>query len=413
MKGCVMRKLGIFVAILLLAAVVLTVNRPASAAAGWLTSYDDAVAQAEATGKPILADFTGSDWCGWCKKLDKEVFSTSAFKEWAGENVILLVLDFPRSKVLPAKLKKQNQKLRKKYGVTGYPTILFLDEKGGVIGKSGYRRGGAEAWIVNAQNIIDQRPVDETKPRLMSSLDAAGKAAKETKRPVLIVATDSADKAKTVKEGLFADADFIKLTHTRLVAVHMDISDTDDAEAKRFAKVVSKLHVDKESRVLLVSRNGKKLLMQATGDEETGKLLASLQESLPELTYDGKWTEDYEQAKALAAALELPMLLDFSGSDWCPPCIKMEKDVFSKKAFHKYAAKNLVLVLVDFPRRKPQSAQRKQRNQALAQKYGVRAYPTMIVVDAEGKELGKMIGYVAGGTTGFISKVKGFVAAAK
>ena len=107
-----MRKFGIFVAILLVAAVVLTVNRPAAGGQGWLTSYDDAVAQAEATGKPILADFTGSDWCGWCIKLDKEVFSTSAFKEWASENVILLVVDFPRSKTLPAKLKKQNQKLK-------------------------------------------------------------------------------------------------------------------------------------------------------------------------------------------------------------------------------------------------------------------------------------------------------------
>ena len=407
-----MRKFGIFVAILLLVGVVLTVNRPASGGEGWLTSHDDAVAQAEATGKPILVDFTGSDWCGWCIKLDKEVFSTSAFKEWAGENVILLVLDFPRSKSQSAKLKQQNQRLQQKYGVRGYPTILFLDEKGGVIGRSGYRRGGAEAWIVNAQNVIDQRPVDATKPRLMTSLDAAGRAAKTSQRPVLIVATDSADKAKAVKEGLFADGDFIKLTNTRLVAVHMDISDEDD-EAKRFAKVVSKLHVDKESRVLLVSHNGKKLLMQATGDEETSKLLASLQESLPELSYDGEWTEDYERAKALAASLELPMLLDFSGSDWCPPCIKMEKDVFSEKAFHKYAAENLVLVLVDFPRRKPQSAQLKQRNQALAQTYGVQAYPTMIVVDAEGKELGRMVGYVAGGTTGFISKVKGFVAAAK
>ena len=118
---------------------------------GWLTSWEKAKKLSKATGRPILADFTGSDWCGWCIKLKDEVFSKDEFKKWAAKNVILLELDFPRSKTLPDELKKQNEALRKQYEVRGYPTILFLDANEKVLGRSGYMKGGPEAWIKDAE----------------------------------------------------------------------------------------------------------------------------------------------------------------------------------------------------------------------------------------------------------------------
>jgi len=120
-------------------------------AEGWLTSYDEAVKQSKKTGKPILADFTGSDWCGWCIKLHKEVFDTADFKSWAKKNVILLELDFPQTKPQPAALKAQNSKLQKKYQIQGYPTILFLDATGKVKGSYGYDAGGPKVWTKNAE----------------------------------------------------------------------------------------------------------------------------------------------------------------------------------------------------------------------------------------------------------------------
>jgi protein disulfide-isomerase len=99
----------------------------ASAKAGWLVDLDEAYAISEKSGKPILANFTGSDWCGWCKKLDADVFSKPAFKEWADKNVVLLELDFPRRFKIPQKNAQQNAGMAQALGITGYPTVWVLD----------------------------------------------------------------------------------------------------------------------------------------------------------------------------------------------------------------------------------------------------------------------------------------------
>ncbi|MBI5725933.1 MAG: thioredoxin family protein [Planctomycetes bacterium] len=131
-------------------------SKPASApAVEWLTSYAKAVEAAKKDKKLILADFTGSDWCGWCKKLKAEVFDTDEFKTWAAKNVILLELDFPKKKQQDDATKKQNQELNDKYKIEGFPTILFLKADGTKVGQTGYVKGGAKVWIENAQKIIE------------------------------------------------------------------------------------------------------------------------------------------------------------------------------------------------------------------------------------------------------------------
>ena len=114
-----------------------------------------------AVGKPdagaYRADFTGSDWCGWCMKLKSEVFDTPEFKEWAKKNVVLLELDFPKQKQLPEELKKQNQELAQKNNIQGYPTILFFDAKGKKVGQTGYVKGGPEAWIKEAEKAMGSK----------------------------------------------------------------------------------------------------------------------------------------------------------------------------------------------------------------------------------------------------------------
>lgn len=118
------------------------------------------------------------------------------------------------------------------------------------------------------------------------------------------------------------------------------------------------------------------------------------------------WTDDVDKAMKYAAASKRQILMDFSGSDWCGWCIKLHNEVFVKDAFKAYADKNLVLVEVDFPRGKEQSAEMKARNSKLATKYGVRGFPTVIVLDpTTGKELGRT-GYVKGGPEAFITAVK-------
>jgi cytochrome c biogenesis protein CcmG, thiol:disulfide interchange protein DsbE len=135
---------------------------------GWLVSYAEASEVSKKTGRPILVNFTGSDWCGWCIKLKDEVFSKPEFREWASRSVVLLELDFPRSKEMPDDLKAQNATLRDKYEIRGYPTILFLDHEGTIMGRSGYKPGGPEAWIPDAEKQVAEftakRSVNATAP---------------------------------------------------------------------------------------------------------------------------------------------------------------------------------------------------------------------------------------------------------
>src|SRR5436190_6758968 len=97
------------------------------AAAGWDDNYDKAIAQAKEEKKLVMLDFTGSDWCGWCIKLNKEVFSKPEFSDYAKKNLVLVEVDFPRTKKLSSEQKKANEALQEKYQIRGYPTLVVLD----------------------------------------------------------------------------------------------------------------------------------------------------------------------------------------------------------------------------------------------------------------------------------------------
>jgi protein disulfide-isomerase len=129
----------------ILAALLLTSF--ASAKEGWLDDFEKAKTQAKAENKKILLDFTGSDWCGWCKKLEAEVFSQPAWKEYAAKHLVLVELDFPRSFQLPTETKQQNDKLAQKFRIQGYPTIIITSAGGNKKGELGYVAGGPEAFI--------------------------------------------------------------------------------------------------------------------------------------------------------------------------------------------------------------------------------------------------------------------------
>lgn len=247
---------------------------PAAAETTWHTRYEDAVAAARESGKPILADFTGSDWCGWCMKLEAEVFETEAFAAWAGEHVVLLELDFPRRKPQSEALQRQNRGLAERFGIRGFPTILFLDADGHELGRSGYKPGGAEAWTADAEAI----------------LAAAAQPAAE-KSP---------------------------------------------------------------------------------------------------------WGTDYEAAVRQAKESGKLILVDFTGSDWCHWCKKLKAEVFEQPEFKKWAREHVILLELDFPRRKPQDEALKRQNERLLQKYSVEGFPTILFLDAEGNQVGKL-GYQRGG----------------
>jgi len=113
----------------------------------WLTDYKEAVKVAKKENKPILINFTGSDWCKWCFRLTDEVFSQDTFKKYADKEIVLLTVDFPRYKEQSSSVKAFNRELMNKYGVRGFPTILLVDKNEQEIGRTGYKQGGPQVYI--------------------------------------------------------------------------------------------------------------------------------------------------------------------------------------------------------------------------------------------------------------------------
>lgn len=128
------------------------------AEAQWETNFDAARKTSAEKDRPILINFTGSDWCGWCIRLHKEVFSTEAFKTYAENNLVLFKADFPRHTEQSEALKKQNEALAKRYGIRGFPTILLVDSEGKVLGRTGYQRGGPEKYIAHLKQLLGKTP---------------------------------------------------------------------------------------------------------------------------------------------------------------------------------------------------------------------------------------------------------------
>lgn len=124
----------------------------AAAPEGWTEDYAKALAQAKTEHKKVLLDFTGSDWCGWCKKIDAEVFDTQKFKDYAAKHLVLVKVDFPRSVPQSSEVKAQNEKLQKQHNVDGFPTLMIVDGNGKKVWEqSGYRPGGPDAFIKSVQ----------------------------------------------------------------------------------------------------------------------------------------------------------------------------------------------------------------------------------------------------------------------
>ena len=120
---------------------------------------------------------------------------------------------------------------------------------------------------------------------------------------------------------------------------------------------------------------------------------------------ESAWLTDLPKAQAQAKADQKLVVMDFTGSDWCPWCIKLRKEIWNTPEFKEYAAKNLVLVELDFPHNKPQSDELKAANQALEKKYRIQGYPTVIVLDSKGKKVGEL-GYQPGGPKPFIAELE-------
>ncbi len=121
----------------------------------WMTDMEEALKKAKNENRFVLINFSGSDWCGYCIKLDKTVFSKKAFEQFADDQLVCALVDFPRKKKLPEKLTRQNRELAGRYGVQGFPTVIILNPSGKMIGKTGYKQVGPEEYVEHLKEIIE------------------------------------------------------------------------------------------------------------------------------------------------------------------------------------------------------------------------------------------------------------------
>jgi thioredoxin-related protein len=129
----------------------------------WMTDFKAAKEKAAKEKKDILVNFSGSDWCGWCIKLDKEVFSQEAFLKEAPKHFVLVVLDFPKKpenvEKIPAEQRKENEKLMQEFGVEGFPTIFLIKANGKPYAQRGYEPGGPEKYVKDIISVKEKTPL--------------------------------------------------------------------------------------------------------------------------------------------------------------------------------------------------------------------------------------------------------------
>jgi thioredoxin-related protein len=145
----------------------------------WYTDVKEAIKVSNKEKKPLLLFFTGSDWCGWCIRLQNEVLKTPEFGKWAKESVVLVELDYPRRTAQSDVIKKQNNELQQAFGIQGYPTVYFanatVNKEGKVnfegLGSTGYVAGGPTAWLAVADPFVKN-----------SALKSGSKKSKKSKK---------------------------------------------------------------------------------------------------------------------------------------------------------------------------------------------------------------------------------------
>lgn len=195
---------------------------------GWTADFDAAKKQAATEKKDMMLDFTGSDWCGWCIKLDKEVFQQAAFKSGVKDKLVLVEVDFPHDKSkLSDATQAQNEKLGKEFKVKGYPTIFLCDASGKPYAQLGYEPGGPEKYVAHLDSLMQVR----------AKRDAAFAAADK--------ATDPAKKAKNLVEGLkVMDGELADTFYTDVVA---KIGELDKDDSTGFLKEQKEAKAKKEA----------------------------------------------------------------------------------------------------------------------------------------------------------------------
>ena len=448
----------------------------------WFVNWDKALAEAKKTNKKLFLLNTGSDWCGWCKKLRAEVLDKPEFAEFARKNLVLVYLDSPSRDPLGKEQKAHNRQIVKALPFGGgVPHVLVMNAKGEKLGAIGGGGLGLDEYLKKLRGIVSANGerVSGDGARLLFKEGyaalAAGIAARRAALPPVTkedfkakltgVAVVDAKRRNKPDEATFVAPETkleVPYGKTALFRVEYDFPEgygarvwtrdgkCDDGKnySWYFGSNPSGVYKGKGTAygfLSLLDRGKtcrvKELLLKTNSDPELdeyphGWMIATVpvdvefieraagadagqQDETADAPAVSKsvpkgWTEDFEAAKEQAAKEGKLILIDFSGSDWCGWCKKMDEEVFAKDRFVREASKKFVLMMVDSPNDKSiLSALARKQNSGLKETYSVRGFPTVVIVDPEGKEVKRHSGYRSGGPGGYLKYLRELTRGAK
>ena len=246
----------------------------------------------------------------------------------------------------------------------------------------------------------------------LTDLEAAKKQAAKENKPILMFFTGSdwCGWCQKLHEDVLDKDEFQKFAKDSVILLELDFPSAkkqSDALKKQNAELGKKFDVSGYPTMVLVKADGETEIDRNVGysKELVSKLKSALEkggsaakkapakEPAAKKT-DDAWLTDFEAAKKQAVKEDKPILMFFTGSDWCGWCQKLHTDVLDKDEFQKFAKDNLVLLELDFPNSIPQSAELKKQNSELGKKFKVDGYPTMVLVEPDGKtEIDRTVGY--------------------
>jgi thioredoxin-related protein len=398
----------------------------AKKAVAWMDNFLQAQRKAQKEEKPMLLYFCASDWDDFTVQLDEEVMNTALWSDWAQQNMILVKIDFPKDvKKQRPDVKNQNDALKTRFNIAKVPTFILLDPWGELLSRVGYSKAQLrpeeskeqpKAWLQYCQEVVASRP---SKERLVGSPDlkSAVTACKKSAIPLCILVTQTTGNEVAAKwrETILQNQLFVRFINRNMAFYHAEWPQESDnsPEAVYLREFAAKWKFGPSPFQLVIwSPSGlgdTKALIGGFDPVDCGPIIKRLEPLLPTIDYNGGWIENWKAARAVSAQQQKDLFISFVQSDASEFSKKMQAEIYDQPEFKDYAKKNLILLRVEFPGDPALFAKQgkdlQEQNKLLAEMYGVRGYPTVVVLNPKGQKIldGK---YMKGGALLYVAEMK-------
>jgi thiol-disulfide isomerase/thioredoxin len=252
----------------------------ATAADGWLSSYDEAMAAAERTGRPVLTIFTGSDWCPHCRTLEHNVLQTDTFLDWARDRVVLLMIDLPQQGISTEE-RRARSKVCIRYGVRVFPSALVIAPDGSKIAlQTGYTGQSATTWVASIGSQLPDMPETRGRDAVFSTIHDAVATSRTARKPVLVMVSRAGDEeATTAVNSLIRDPEFEALTRDNFVVAAVP-QPVEAEPTEQVGQLLAGADLPGDGVEIIVTEDGRTPLFTQSGSEPPHRVVTGLRRFL-------------------------------------------------------------------------------------------------------------------------------------